>query len=616
MKSRFNPAIFICITAVILAGVVMFYLSWLKAPDILVDFGRELYVPWQLSEGKLLYRDLVYWNGPISPYLNALVFSLFGATVHTLLGFNVFIIIAISVFVFLLFIEDGDWSTPASLISGALAAITFLVLFAFAQYYRIGSYNFAAPYSHELTHGILISLAAIFFLKRYLLKRCALTLVFTAFLVGLSLLTKVEVFVALFSATFMALLLGLWIERPSGKEALKGGVLIVIGFFLPLVLSLIILGQGMALSDAFRGVLGSWYLLAFTDIGSGLFQKRVMGLDDVGFNAWRLLVSVIWYLIILLPLALLNYFLGRDETGGPKKFAPLLAAAVAFAVTWFFVRNLWSEILRPLPLFMALLVIVFFVQLVRVREDKERALRLVGETALVVFALAMLMKMFLKVHAAHYGFALAMPATLVLMKALVVYIPAALKRKGGSILLPFFRLGALGVVSAVIIFHFLIISKAYERKDYKVSSGADTMVAYGPNRYPYGLAVNRTLAEIERSFAPYATFVAFPEGATLNFLSKRENPTGFLNFIPSEVTMFGEEVMLEALKNNPPDYVFKLHMDTTEYGHRFFGVDYGFLMEAWIQENYRPDFLAGYPPLRDKRFGILIMKRKDISAAD
>ena len=139
MKSRLNPALIVSISAIFVVGAFMFHISWLRTPDILVDFGRELYVPWQLSEGRFLYKDLVYWNGPVSPYLNALVFLLFGASVHTLLAFNVVIIICITALIFALFISKGDYLT------GVLAASAFLTLFAFAQYYRIGSYNFAAP---------------------------------------------------------------------------------------------------------------------------------------------------------------------------------------------------------------------------------------------------------------------------------------------------------------------------------------------------------------------------------------------------------------------------------------------------------------------------------------
>ena len=619
MKSKVDPAKLLGIAAIVAVGLVMLRLSWLKAPDILIDFGRELYVPWQLSEGKLLYRDIIYWNGPVTPYLNALVFLIFGLSIHTLLSFNIFIIALITLVIYKLF-KDGD--DGGDLLAAPLAAIVFLSLFAFAQYYRIGGYNFAAPYSHELTHGILISLTAIYLIKRYLggrylLNRRALTLALIGFLVGLSLLTKVEIFAALFGASLMALFCALWVERPSGRGALKGFLVLVGGFFLPLVLSLIALGPAMGLSGALKGVLGSWYILAFTDIGAGNFQWWVMGLDEAAFNSRRLLVSLLWYLSVFSPLALAAYLLERGRSKRGKgvlmSYAPALVALITATFTGFFIRYIWSEILRPLPLFMAILLIVFFILLVRYREDKERAYRIIGEMAFVAFALMMLMKIFLKVHVTHYGFALAMPAALVLVKALTVYIPAALREaageRSGKGLSPLFRFGALGALFSVIVFHSLIINQAYGRKDYAVGSGADTMIAYGPDLYPYGRAVNRTLNEIERSFAPDATFVVFPEGATLNFLSKRENPSGFLNFNPSEVTMFGEEEMLKALERSAPDYILKVHMDTTEYGYRFFGVDYALMLEGWIRENYSPVFLTGREPLRDESFGILIMER-------
>lgn len=41
---------------------------------MIVDFGRELYVPWRLAEGDALFRDVVHFNGPLSPYLNAALF--------------------------------------------------------------------------------------------------------------------------------------------------------------------------------------------------------------------------------------------------------------------------------------------------------------------------------------------------------------------------------------------------------------------------------------------------------------------------------------------------------------------------------------------------------------
>ncbi len=42
-------------TAIAAAFVVMAAWSWRTWPDVLVDYGRELYVPWRLAAGQTLY---------------------------------------------------------------------------------------------------------------------------------------------------------------------------------------------------------------------------------------------------------------------------------------------------------------------------------------------------------------------------------------------------------------------------------------------------------------------------------------------------------------------------------------------------------------------------------
>src|SRR5262245_62458868 len=51
----------------ILTGIIMTVWTWQTWADVTVDFGRELYVPWQLTEGKILYRDIAYFGGPLAP---------------------------------------------------------------------------------------------------------------------------------------------------------------------------------------------------------------------------------------------------------------------------------------------------------------------------------------------------------------------------------------------------------------------------------------------------------------------------------------------------------------------------------------------------------------------
>jgi len=62
---------------IVIWGTVL-RLTWASWGNLGVDSGRELYVAWQLSEGKTLYRDVWYTFEPGSPYFNSWLFRLFG----------------------------------------------------------------------------------------------------------------------------------------------------------------------------------------------------------------------------------------------------------------------------------------------------------------------------------------------------------------------------------------------------------------------------------------------------------------------------------------------------------------------------------------------------------
>ena len=75
----------------------MAFWSWRKWPDLLVDFGQQLYIPWQLASGKLLYKDIVILHGPLSQYFNAFWFKLFGPSLTVLIFVNLAILAGITV---------------------------------------------------------------------------------------------------------------------------------------------------------------------------------------------------------------------------------------------------------------------------------------------------------------------------------------------------------------------------------------------------------------------------------------------------------------------------------------------------------------------------------------
>jgi hypothetical protein len=74
--------------------------------------------------------------------------------------------------------------------------------------------------------------------------------------------------------------------------------------------------------------------------------------------------------------------------------------------------------------------------------------------------------------------------------------------------------------------------------------------------------------------------------------------------------MYGEQEMLQAMRQHPPEFVVLTVMDTAEYGPRFFGQDYAQTMGAWIDQNYGLVRVLGLGSFRGAKFGMLLLHRK------
>jgi len=580
--------------AIVVAGFVMAYWSWRAWPDVLVDFGRELYVPWQLAEGKVLYVDIAYLNGPLSPYLNALWFRIFGVSILTLALCNIFLLAVLVGFVFHLF----------NRISGRLAAscacLTLVTVFAFGQLISVGNYNFVCPYSHELTHGLILCTAAITCLSTYHRRRRLLWVAGAGLALGLTFLTRVEVFLAGALAVAVGLSLIIWIERPRPRTTFELLASFAGSAILPPAIALVLLSTAIPASEALHAMVGSWSSLLSSDLVSMDFYRKGMGLLDAGANLKLMLTWIGGYLVLFLPIGVLSMFLRRP--GAYRLTVALIVSlGVAGALLWNLHEIEWRKLAMPWPVFLGAICVVSFVKVIRRGGDSEARSRLMLTCILSVFALALLGKMVLNTRLYHYGFALAMPATLLIVAALVEWIPAFIGKRGGYAWV--FRSAALAALTVAVFVHVQRSHEVYNSKTYPVAGGADLFRAD-----ERGDTVNAMLGEIQTRVPPDATLVVLPEGVMINYLARRVNPTPYINFMPPELMVFGEERMLAAFQARPPDYVVLVHKDTSEYGPRFFGRDYGRTLYEWIRENYHPISRIGAQPLQTDQFGILLLE--------
>ncbi len=570
-------------TLAALVGVVMLRWTWMAWPDVLIDFSREIYVPWQLAEGRTLYRDIAYFNGPLSPYLDALWFRLFGTGLHTLVGANLVLLLGTTVLLWRVL------RRVAGPFAVTLATVVFLTTFAFSHSTPTGNYNFVCPYSHEMTHGFVLALGVVYAVAR--LAECerahARWAAVAGACAGAAFLTRAELGLGALAAGVAGVALAAAAAPRARRLALTGAFAgpalgVVLGAFALLLTAL-------PARTAWRGVLGSWLWVFDPAVMSIPYYRDNVGATDAAGNVAQFATWTGW---AALALALVTgaAFLWRRR-GGATTIGLAGGAALA-AASWPYRTTIrWPEIGRPLPLAMLVLLVVSGVALVRAGRtpaDRARGSELARSTAiaglapraaLVVLASALLLRMALNTKIYHIGFVLALPAALLAVVALTDWLPAAIERAGGSAGLA--RGLAAGLVVAVVLGYLQMTALCLERKTYTVGSGSDAF------RADARAAEVNAAVEAARALTPGSTLAFVPQGLMVNYLARRPNPGPVVNLMPPEIVSFGEAATIAALEARPPGAIVAMSSHLTPDGLLYQKQPYAPAVARWILDHYR-----------------------------
>jgi hypothetical protein len=202
-------AVWIGIGALCCLWLALVRFGWARWGSVTVDCGRELYVAAALAEGKMLYRDVWYLYGPGAPYLNSLLFRIFG--------------IHLNVMYF-----AGSLAGLATMLTLFRCALYFAPLpVAFAIGYIVliqsfggGIFNYPLPYAYPSVYG---SVAACLFLQyaiRSALNPTKINLLWAGLWSAVALLMKLEFGLACFGS--MAVLqVGLILGQRSWNAAFR-----------------------------------------------------------------------------------------------------------------------------------------------------------------------------------------------------------------------------------------------------------------------------------------------------------------------------------------------------------------------------------------------------------
>lgn len=592
------------LVAIAVFGAFMVSIGWLKWPDLMIDYGSQAYIPWQIAEGKVLYRDIHYLFGPLPSHVHALLFSIFGPSIRVLIVFNLLLVAGITALVFVIFRRSADALTAT------LCAIGFLVVFALAQYQGRGNFNFVTPYNHELTHGIFLSFVALYLFYTYLERPHTAKLVGLGCLTGMVFLTKAEVFLAVFAAIAGGLTAAWYYQGgPLRTKLFKAGVWALAFVSVPAVFWLY-LSLHMPAGRAFLGMVGPWLHIWDPFPHSLPMYQWLRGTDNLPDNLMKLFGAVLDWAGILGILCAVHYlFLNKVKHAYARLAGWSLVILVS--ITIYSVRIPWMELMRPLPLLMVTLGILYGVRLKNgPSTERTQSLFLV---VFCVFSLVLMFKILFNTHVFHYGFALAFPAFLILVRFLVHEVPAWLP--SGRQAFSFAHAMAPALILTYILAHASISYNLYMIKKYPVGVGSDMLLDYNPDLSERGPVLNAALHYIGTEIGAKEAFPVLPGGSMINYLSRHPNPFPFLTFDPLEMHFQGEGRYLEHFKARPPRHIAIVARHYQHLGAQYFGEGYAEDLYKWIRSNYKEVKLFGQSPYSGEGYGILFLEHMNGSLA-
>jgi hypothetical protein len=570
------------------AAAAMVAWTWQTWPDAVSDSGRELYVAWQLASGKVLYRDVAYFNGPLSPYLNALWFAIAGPGLSILEVANgVLALVAVVL----------SWRFVRRLAGPAEATactLLFATVFLTGPLTAIGSFSWLIPYSHEMTHGVLLLLVLLVALERWLTRRGTPDLVTCGLLTGACLLTKPEITLA--AGAMLVTAFGLAEGRRAWRPmAIAGATALSV----PLA-AWAVLSAAMPAGVALNGIVGSWAHLTDSRLTTMPYFRMFLGSDRPLANLGAMLAwSAAWVAI-----AAVAVLVGRIA-GTRERAARAIGAAAAIGVAAALVagRNVvpWHDVFRPLPVAAACVLAWAAAGTLRAREASARIRGALTATA-AAGALALTFKMFLFARVWHYGFALGMPAALLAVASIGAAVRRVTLARGGS---PFASGGVLaGALAGTIAGHLFLMAPIVKVRDVRVGTGRDVFMSDAR-----GVVINATVAAAARRARGDTTLAILPDGVMISYLARLPNSTPYVIGNPVDVAIFGEERMLAAYRANPPDLLAVTWCDTTIYGYPGgFGRDYARSLRAWIATSY--ELAEQIPGTGDGDFRATLLRRK------
>ena len=577
----------------ILFVITLLSISWRKWSDPHIDYGRELYIPWLMSEGGKLFKDVDDLYGPLSRFVDAGLFKIFGPGIMVLALANLFFYAVILYMLYRLF--KGGWGILAALV----ACFVFVGIFSFSQLTVISNYNFITPYSQQVTHGFLVCLVLIYVLVQWIQKQTLILSILAGFLVGLTFVLKPEFILA----SVLLALVSVAIHFKTSTRIRLGSIMAAglsaciptVLFYLYFLTYLSPYNAGLAAAHAWLNGLFIWKDPLTTHL-----LNNFSGMDNPKSNALLHLLATVYAMGLITFIAVSAFIIDRLRVLVIQVGVLTASVGILFYLT---VRVInWSNVGQCLFGLLCCYGVYLLINAYRKLKSSKIEVSDYIQLLMTVYALALLTRMVLNGRIFQYGFIQASIAAMVIVAALLGDSPLfELLGKYGSKL---FRLGFLFILSVAIVSTINNSNRLLSAKTLAIGRGADLVYTYPSNILMTGQIVG-TFSDLLSKQTSDKSIIVIPEGIMINYLARKKSPVSDVNFYTGASA---ESVIVSKLKKSAPSWIIYISRDLTEYGVSQFGSkgQSGEELMNWIKANYHTVISMGGDPSNAKQVAGLI----------
>jgi hypothetical protein len=549
---RDRPAAVLGVTAVTMASLGLFFVSRGKWSNAFID-GNVWMIPDSIARGAVLYRDVVHWFGPFTPYFHAAFFRVFGSSYTTLVLVGVIGSVA-TVGALFYSLRQGVPRTEALLWSAlSIPALIFMP----------NSGGAILGMGYRIWHAATFTLAAIGLSCRSSPDRGEPNPLVIGLLCGMAGLCRTEWGLAALLGSVAVEAARYGISRRFSRQAVLTALVFLAVFGTGLGLMVAVAGAGPVLGD------GHLLLISLPE------ETKAFLLNFSGIRDWRRGLLQLLYSASLCLLAAITIEVWAVIRIDPRRLQwrlPWLAGGHLFVALHPEYGGGSSVVLFSVaPLACAISLIA---GIRRPHEPRSAVLIGFGLVGLVLFH----RKPFFIGDSPYVG-----PPLLFALVATAAVADHAIEAERLPEVRSRLRRGLRIAVVALIGFAFWGRTLQYVRDPRIPVLGTDGMVTADSSTVR---TVSLLTERIRRDTPVGGALVVFPEGEVLNYLTGRQNPLRHQLYIPGYLSRETEPEILCELERAKPAAIVVLRRFAGEYGRAYFGNQYGRPTLAWIRQNY------------------------------